>query len=266
MKKTVVFSVMLCFCVNLVLVSVSNCGKNENCESRIYKNIIVLESPMLGFIDGKNFGMNANTFGLLLQVRREMRKRLFGIPTHGGKRVGMYNLYGKQYSLIELTKIEGENEVEYYSKKSYLEKNKSRYTSEIYQKELCKIEEKYKKAKVSLAEVLHWAKEDFLQITAGYMDSAKGMKGPLLMLIQEFCDKKGLEDCFILTWGQTVEGEEDENLRCQVYTFNVFTQFCEDLAGFLEAMARACPKAKSMFLEVVRKAKEERASKRACGS
>ena len=107
--------------------------------------------------------------------------------------------------------------------------------------------------------MLHEAKEDFLRITAGYMDSAKGMKGPLLMLIQEFCDKKGRKDCFILTWGEAKEGEEDENLRSRVHTFKVFTQFCEDLAGFLEAMARACPKAKGMFLEMVRRAKEERA-------
>jgi len=262
-KKTIVFGVVFCLSANLALVSAE---KENKCEKEsyenIYQNIIVLESPMLGFIDGKSFGMNESTFGLLLQVRREVRKRLFGIPTQSG-RVGIYTLNGKQYCLIELTKMESENEAEYYSKKSYLEKNRSKYTPAEYQSELAKIEEKYQKTKDSLAKILHEAKEDFLQLSAGYRDSAKGMKGPLLMLIQEFCDKKGLKDCFLLTWGETKEEEEDNNLRRKVQTFKVFTQFCEDLAGFLEAMARACPKAKGMFLEMVRSAKLQKEAQRA---
>lgn len=113
-----------------------------------------------------------------------------------------------------------------------------------------------------MTEVLEIAKEDFLALTAGYVDSAKGMKGPLLALIQEFCDKKGIRDCFILTWGEAEEGKEDEGLRRDVHTFKVFTKFCDDLAGFLEAMARSCPKAKKLFVAMIERAKQDTENKK----
>jgi len=147
---------------------------------------ILLESPMLDFIDGKSFGMNAESFALVLQNRREIRKRLFGIPTKSGRRMGMYRFEGRHFSLVDLAKIESEIDAEYYAEKSKLEKTKTKYSSANYETKYDAIKAKYKKRKDELQEVLEEAKEDFISFTRGYVEAVGGIKEPLLVLIEEF--------------------------------------------------------------------------------
>jgi len=222
----------------------------------IFAAEITLESPMLDFIDGKSFGMNAESFGLVLQNRREIRKRLFGIPAKSGRRVGMYTFEGRHYSLVELAKIESEIEAQYYAEKSKLEKSKTKYASVDYKAEFDTIEKQYKERKQELKEALIAAKEDFVSFTRGYMEAVGGIKEPLLVLIEEFCEKKGLNRCMLLKWGSVAAGAEEAFIMTNCNTFKEFSKFCEDLTSFLEIIARNCPKAKRQFVDLIKKAKK----------
>jgi len=218
---------------------------------------IILESPILEFIDGKSFGMNANTFGLVLQNRRELRKRLYGIPTKG-KKVGMYTFEARQYSLVELTKIESEIEAHYYSEKSRLEKTRSQYSKAAWKQEAIKVKQVYKKRKEALQKVLQIVKEDFIHFTQAYVQGIRNIKEPTLLLIEEFCEKKGLKRCLLLKWGEVPAGKEEDMLRSDVTTFKEFTEFCEDITFFLEVLAKSCPKAREQFKNMIKKAKKGR--------
>lgn len=193
--------------------------------------VIILGSSVLGVIDGKSFGVHGEVFGLILQNRREIRKRLYGISTKSGERVGMYEFEGKNYCLSELAEIE-----------------RSLDESDIARKE-------------TLREVLEEAKDDFLGITIDYIESIAGVKDYILLLLEDFFDKKGLERCFLLRWGEAEYGEEEQLIKKEILTFEDFVEFCTDLSDFLEALARSCPKGKKQFIQMVKKAKEAKGAR-----
>lgn len=193
--------------------------------NRVSNNDIVLDNPIINLIDGKSFGINANIFGVILQNRREARKMLYGVAGTDGKRVGWYEFEGKKYCLVELVQIEKEYRIA--GKKS-----------------------------TALIKVFEQAREDFVRITSPYLDSARGMKGPLLMIIQDFCDKKGLEKCFLLDWANTKEGGEIESMYSNMKSLGDLAILCIDMTDFLEVLARSCPVAKEMFIKMVREAQK----------
>jgi len=167
--------------------------------------------------------MSAKTFGLLLQLRRKFRKRIYGTVIRGNKRVGMYRFGNKNYTLIELEKIEKDRGM----------------------------------AQADLSQILKEVKADFFDFAFKHFYIAKGMKAPLLVIIKEFCDKKGLEESFLLSWENIQEGKEEQNVR-NIGTFKIFTGFYKDMSDFLEALARSCPKAKQMFIDMIENAKQSR--------
>jgi len=215
--------------------------------------IITLESPMIDLMDGKSFAIDGEVFGLMLQVRREVRKRLFGISAQNGKLIGMYRFRGDNCSLVDLSKIENECEREFIEKKENLTTNKDSYSPEDWEKEHNKVKQEYLEEKSALGDSLEEAKKDFINITASYVEGARGTKDQLLLLIKESCCKRGRKDCFILRWGETQEGNETEILKSDMTTFRDFTQFCFDLSNFLEDLARSCPKAQKQFIDLIKK-------------
>jgi len=245
MKKFVV-TLFIFFSV-LINANVSNVSQNAD--------KIILENSIMRFVDG--IGVKGEIFGFILQCRRKGRNRLYGVATSTGKRVGMFEYQGKKYCLVELAKIEKEYEAEYLSKLGYLEKNKPKYSADEWKKERRAIENEYRTRKDSLKDVFEYAQKDFIDITVAYLDSAAGMKDLLMIIIKEFCDKKGLKDCFLLDWGKTKEGEELDSIKKNIGNFSDLTRLWVDMTDFLETMARSCPKAKAMFIEMVRRAKEE---------
>ncbi|MFC1841770.1 hypothetical protein ACFLYA_01740 [Candidatus Dependentiae bacterium] len=195
------------------------------------KSKFVLESSMLKALDGS--GIGGKSFGLMLQNRREIRKRVYGVQDETGNRVGMYEFEGDPYCLLELAQIEHEIE-------------NSPHDQDCEER------------MVRLQEVLEIAKEDFLNFTIGYIESIGGVKGLLMPLLEEFCEKRGLERCLLLRWGQVDSGDEGEVIRNEVLTCKDFTGFCIDLADFLEVLARSCPRGKALFVEMVKKSKRNK--------
>lgn len=204
------------------------------------KQPIVLVSPIMNVIDGKSFAINGNVFGLILKSRKAVRDRLFGIVADASKsesatkKIGHYEFDGKKYNLVELVEIEKES----------LEKSKCGDLAA--------------KAKLdALKNVLNFAKEDFINITKEYLDSAKGMKGPLLIIIEEFHAKSGLGEFFLLDWGKTTDGGEMDSMKKNVKSLNDLKVLFIEMEGFLEAMARSCPKGKKLFVEMVSASKQK---------
>ncbi|MFC1841771.1 hypothetical protein ACFLYA_01745 [Candidatus Dependentiae bacterium] len=245
---------VVCFSLFLLFLNGSLCAKVDKHRER--KEKIVLDGPLIGLVDG--LGIDGQVFGVILQSRRKMKKRLYGFSTADGTLVGMFEFEGETYCLLELAKMESDNENEYISQLNDLERNRSAYADDDYYEEKAAIEQRYKERKDALLQVLEVAKEDFIAVSSLYLESAKGMKAALLLIIKEYCQKRGLEKCFLLDWGETEEGGEEESIRENVKAFSNIVNLCTDMIDFLEVMARSCPKAKVMFVEMIRNAKEEK--------
>jgi len=183
-------------------------------------------------VDGKSYGVDASVFGLMLQIRREIRKSLFGLSEDGkadGKRTGLYDFFGKKYSIAELA------EIEFCLKDS---------------------DKDFKAKQVALNACLEKVKEDLISITRGYVRGINNIKDPLLTLVEEFCEKKGVSDSYLLKWGEAESGQEEAMVRTQLKTLTDFGQFCIDFTDFLEVLARSCPKGKALFVDAVKKSKK----------
>ena len=91
-------------------------------QASVARKEIVLTSPMIDLIDGKSFAINGEVFGLILQVRREVRKRLFGNRQKDGTFVGIYTFEGQLYSMTELATLECQYKQEFNTIMDELEK------------------------------------------------------------------------------------------------------------------------------------------------
>lgn len=218
---------------------------------------VILTHPLINFMD-KILG--AGPYGLILQVRRETRKRLYGLSTKSDKRLGMYKYNGENHTATSLAKIESQYEMEYYSKKDYLIKNKTQYAEDEWNHEMETVEKEYAERKKILRKILEEAKDDFLALSEDYLESARGTKEQTLTLIKESCEKRGVKNCFILKWGEAEEGNETALLKNEVVTFKEFAKFLYDLSNFLEDMARSCPRSKARFLEFIRKNRKNKSA------
>jgi len=248
MKKYMGYAV--CF----ALLFGSACLKSE-------KKHIVLEGKFIEFMDKY---MPASAYGLMLQVRRETRKRLYGIDHKRDEKIPYYDYKGEKCTVVELAAIEKEFNHAYWEKREQLDAQMAQYSrDELYNQqelvnEIIQNEKDYFAEMEALRAVLYVAKEDFLGLSGRYVASARGTKKQLLALIQQSCDKRGIGRCFILRWGEAEEGHETDLLRYEVLTFKEYAKFCRDLCNFLEDMARSCPRTKGKFLEMVREKKNQK--------
>jgi len=179
---------------------------------------VILKSPILPLIDGKSYALNGVVFGLILQVRKEVREMLFGVMNTEKELVGLYLFDGKYYSITELTQIE----------------------QEIYESG---DQQKITELKKLLAQI----KEDFLEITKGYVENIRSFKNQIVGLLEESCKAHDRPDSFLLKWGEELDGDEGQLLREEILNFKDFERFCLDLATYLEDMAYSCTKAKALF-------------------
>ncbi len=216
-------------------------------------NAVVLTSPIIGLIDGKSYAIDGEVFGLILQVRQELRKILFGVKAENGQFVGTYELEEELYSVSELSILETQLKTDYEIKMEELNQTENPDTETEYL--IKKTQNEYEERIHELKNVLNQAKEDFLEKTSSYIESIRGFKKQILMLIDESCEKRDKKDCFLRKWGEETEGNEGHFLRQEIKTFKSFETFCTDLTNFLEDMARSCPRGKELFIELMRKSK-----------
>jgi len=247
MKKIVTTLPVLCLFLGMQMFS-----DNKTISQKISNQPIILESPLVAILHKI---MPANAYGLMLQVRRKVRKLLYGVKGEDGM-VGAYEYEGKMCSIKELANIERECEKNYHEKKQYLEANKSLYSDEEWEKKFKNLQNEYDEKKRLLRVLIEIAKEDFLAITCSYAGGANEMKKELLVLIEESFEKRGIEgESFMLKWEE--EGHEGEVIRNELFTFVELEKHCHEFCNFMEDMARSCPKTKQRFLDLVRNSKNK---------
>jgi hypothetical protein len=105
----------------------------------------------------------------------------------------------------------------------------------------------------ALQEVLTRAKADFIVQSAEFIESGRGAKNIMIVLIEEDCQKHGHPDSLLLEWARTKEGQESTMFERHIKTFGNYYHFLTDLVNFLLDLVHSCPKAESQFKERVAK-------------
>lgn len=186
---------------------------------------IKLECEIIKMADGAL--INADKIEFIRRFRRILLSFLLGEELQNGKRKGLYELFGTYYSIKELAELE----------RTILTKN----------------DQKSLKTKQALKELLTVAKADYILKSREFVESGRGAKKILIILIEEDCKKRRLPRSFLLDWAHTKEGQEATMFEKQIRTFEDYYHFCTDLVNFLLDLTHSCPKAKKQFEERVAK-------------
>lgn len=189
---------------------------------RIHENDILLESSIIKMVDGLSMGINGAKIAMMLKVRKEVKKMLFGVPDATGAFVGLFMLHDTKRTLLDLVDIEDE-----YKKTNDLEGQKA------------------------VAHLVVEARNHFITHIKPFMATARGAKRQMLMLIEESCKKRKRFDSILLRWGAAREDEEEKQFHKDVIDFKTFNIFCSDLIHFMEDIIRSCPKAVAQFKQMI---------------
>jgi len=199
---------------------------------------ILLCAPIIEFIDGKNIGINENVINLMLQVRGQIRKILFGKKLANGHFEGPFNFDGHMCSVRMLVTLEAKYDQEYQQKKVECTGDK---------KKLDELNQWYKQLKQKLHALFETAKQEFKSKVTPFAKNARGAKEQMIMLISESCTKRSRPDSLLLRWADTDEHTEMKFFDEQVMSFKELDQFCIDLANFLGDLMHSCPKAMALY-------------------
>lgn len=186
---------------------------------------IKLESEVIKMADGTL--INADKIEFIRKFRRTLLTFLLGEELPNGKRRGLYTLFDTHYNVKDLAILE--------------------------QDVATKNDPKSLKIKQALKELLIAVKSDYIVKSREFVESGKGSKKILILLIEEDCKKRHIPHSFLLDWARTKEGQETSMFTQQIKTFSDYYQFCIDLVNFLLDLTHSCPKAKKQFEERVAK-------------
>jgi hypothetical protein len=186
---------------------------------------ITLESSVIKVADGTF--INADKIEFIRKYIRTLFSFLLGdqLPDH--KRKGKYFFCGKWHSIQSLARIE--QEISNSSEKTH---------SEML---------------LDLQELLTHAKADFIVQSAEFIESGRGAKNIMIILIQEDCQKHNRPDSLLLEWARTKEGQESTMFERQITSFGHYYHFLTDLVNFLLDLVHSCPKAELQFKDRVAK-------------
>jgi hypothetical protein len=188
-------------------------------------NGIKLDSSVIKLADGTF--INADKIEYIRKYRRKLLEFILGEMQPNNQRKGKYHLSGKNYSIEELARIEREVGLV--------------------------VNEKNLKSRTALEEILTRAKADFIVQSNEFIESGRGAKNIMIVLIQEYCQKSNRLDSFLLEWAKTKEGQESTMFERQVNSFNDYYYFLSDLVNFLSVLTHSCPKAETQFRDRVAK-------------
>lgn len=185
-----------------------------------------MTSPVIEFLDGKSWGVNGEAVGYMRQVGLNIIKMQYGTPQKDSKvRIGLFEYDGKQYTLKELIAIARE----------YAEKAASYSIQE------------YEKIRAKLKTALSAAIEYFINTIEPFMGQANGAKKQVVILIEEWAEKRNRQNSELLHWAETEEGKEFDVFKKNAKNFEALDDFCTDLVCFLGDLMRSCPKANKQF-------------------
>lgn len=185
---------------------------------------LTLEADILEIVDDFPLGVNPDTVGMIMKLRRDLNKRRFGTKSPSGLE-GFYTFEGKKWTLQMLIE---------------LEVKLSRSNSAADQRRLASLNEFFQKIK-----------EEFIDLVKPFLADARGAKGQMVILITEWSVKASRQDSQLLNWSHTKEGDETNAVYSKILTIKAFDQFCADLLYFLETLLRSCPKACAHFKQIM---------------
>lgn len=185
---------------------------------------LTLEAEILEIVDDFQLGVNPDTVGMIMKLRRDINKRRFGSKTNVGVE-GFYLFEGKKWTLQMLIELETQ----------LMQSNSAGD----------------KKRLASLKEFFQTIKDEFIDLVKPFLADARGAKGQMVILITEWSIKANRQDSQLLNWSATKEGEETTEIYSKLLTIKSFDQFCADLLYFLETLLRSCPKACAHFKQIM---------------
>lgn len=186
---------------------------------------IILESSVIKIADGTF--INADKIEFIRKFRRKLLDFILGDLQPNNQRKGKYNLFGKFHSIESLARIE-------------LEVSNSLNKKDI-------------ETRAALVEILTHAKADFIVQSNEFIESGRGSKSIMVVLIQEDCHKRNRPDSLLLEWAKTKEGQESTMFEKQINSFGDYYHFLTDLVNFLFDLIHSCPKAEGQFKDRVAK-------------
>lgn len=164
-------------------------------------------------------------------------------------------------NLTNLSLKEAAHQVIHYLEKnnlgcSYKKVLKYTYNNQLYAiKDLAKLEailyknenqlgHQVQALKAELQIALNYIQADFLDLAEKFLINIKNTKSLMAVLIEEDCQLRNNNDCYLLKWAQ-LKGNfnEKEAFRRDITSIKNFCLFCKDLVFFLEDFAHSCPKA-----------------------
>jgi hypothetical protein len=185
---------------------------------------LTLEADILEIVDDFPLGVNPDTVGMIMKLRRDLNKRRIGIKTTGGME-GFYTFEDKKWTLQMLVELEIQ----------LLLTNSVNDQSRL----------------AALYQLLQKIKEDFVELVDPFLADARGGKAQMIILITEWSVKANRQDTHLLHWANTKEGEETNAIYSKLITVKAFNQFVIDLLYFVETLLRSCPKACAHFKQIM---------------
>lgn len=103
---------------------------------------------------------------------------------------------------------------------------------------------------------LEYLKYDCDSKLSPFVESARGTKTQMVVLIEEYCHNRNRQDSLLRAWADADEGEEQAVFHDQVTNFKELDLFATDLIGFLKDLIESCPKGKKLFLAFIKNLKK----------
>jgi len=186
---------------------------------------IVLESSVIRVADGTF--INADKIEFIRKFRRKLLDFILGDLQPSNQRKGKYNLFGKFHTIESLARVEQE------------------VSGSLLPKDI--------EIQLALQELLTHAKADFIVQSNEFIESGRGAKNIMVILIQEDCQKRNRPDSLLLEWAKTKEGQESTMFERHIKSFADYHYFLIDLVNFLLDLIHSCPKAEAQFKDRVAK-------------
>lgn len=98
--------------------------------------------------------------------------------------------------------------------------------------------------KKELQITLNYMHADFFDIVEKFIINLKNTKALMIVLAEEFCELRGLQNSYLLRWSQLKSTDDEKHIfRRDITSIKELTVFCKDLVKFLSDFANSCPKA-----------------------
>ncbi len=205
---------------------------------------VALTSRFLQIIDGSF--LTGEIVGITLQVRKKLIEMIEGKRQPDGTYKGFYEINQRQLSIHQLADLESKLLAEQEKLEAKLQAAQIDNEKREASCELEFIEQNL----AELHSILKAAKIDFQDAVSIFISRVRSVKEPVLMLINEYCEKAKRPDSLLLDWAN-LNDEEVESFNNSVTNFNTFNLFLNDLTNFMEALIRGCPKAQQQFKKLM---------------